>query len=159
MKEQVFSFSRSETLYFGSDSQIPICNIEPAVTCITTKFYANAFNQATGHVVPFIFKGNWIDRQGAIYIGEPKQGGIPIAYVSRQLDCSVIFSSDVFYLTVAAGVDVAFVTMLIVALDNIHDRRNKCFFRAISQPKPFEDGPIGLAVGEWRRSSTPTCCH
>ena len=40
-------------------------------------------NKVTGQQILLVFKGNWNAKNGIVTIGEPKQGGIPIASVSR----------------------------------------------------------------------------
>lgn len=59
-----------------------------------------------------------------IFLGEPKQGGIPIARIFRPLtERSFFLGVDDYIVEIAANVDIAMCVIMCIALDE-HSREN-----------------------------------
>lgn len=71
-----------------------------------------------------VLKGDWRDKRCVIYLGEPKQGGIPIARIFRPLTGRSLFGADDYIMEIAAGVDIAICVIMCIALDE-HSRDNR----------------------------------
>jgi uncharacterized protein YxjI len=119
MQAKIFSFTRSQELYKGKDGP-KICGVNAKFTFMKAKITANVTNAHNGQQVLVCVKGNWLEKNAIISIGDMKQGGVPIAQVSRSLDLKeLFFSKQTYYVTIAPGVDAAFIAMLCVAIDEV----------------------------------------
>jgi uncharacterized protein YxjI len=119
LQQKVFSFTKSQELYKGSDGP-QICDVQAKFTFFKTKITANIVNLFNGQNLTIFIKGNWMEREAVISIGNIKHGGVPIAHISRSIDLmGIFFAKDTYFASITPGVDAAFIVMLCVAIDEI----------------------------------------
>jgi len=124
-KEQLISFTDKFNIYAGEKSDRKICRFQTKYTFIKSKMSTDFQDVVTGHMRHIVLKGDWRDKRGVIYHGEPKQGGVPIAKIYRQMTGKgMLFGVDDYFLEIAPGVDIALMVTMCIALDE-HVRDSK----------------------------------
>jgi uncharacterized protein YxjI len=119
MQKKLFSIKDTQELYKGSDGP-QICNITKKFSFLKTKITAKVVNLHDNQTLTIHIKGDWREKNAIISIGSMKEGGIPIAQLSRSLGLKeMFFKKQDYYLSIAPGVDAAFVCMLCVAIDEM----------------------------------------
>jgi len=76
--------------------------------------FPDALNGQPRYVV---LKGDWRSKLAVIYLGEPKQGGIPIGKVYRPVTGRSFFGADEYIIEIAPGVDISLLVIMCIALD------------------------------------------
>jgi uncharacterized protein YxjI len=115
LQKDVFSITKSQELNQGSDGP-KICELHVKLH-LKAKVSTSVVNLYNGEKVDIFVKGNWLDKEIIISVGEMKAGGVPIAKITRRLDIKSMFSKDTYFVTIAPGVDAAFIVALCIALD------------------------------------------
>lgn len=124
-KEQLIAIMNKFNIYAGSDSDRKICQFYTKYTFVKSKMSTDFKDICTGQMRHVVLKGDWRDKRGVIYWGEPKQGGIPIAKIFRQHGGkNMFFGTDDYFLEIAPGVDIALMVTMCIALDE-HVRDSK----------------------------------
>ena len=125
LKEALFSFTDKYTVYAGKSNR-PICQFKTRLVTFLVTSISTTFKDAiSGRERLVVLKGDWRQKKCVIFLGDPKQGGIPIAKVFRPLTGrSLYFGVDEYILEVAPGVDVSLMVIMCIALDE-HKRDKK----------------------------------
>ncbi|OXA50423.1 protein LURP-one-related 15 [Folsomia candida] len=122
MKEQLISFTDKFRVYAGEGSDREICKFNSRLTFLKAKLVSHFNDVVTGRPRVVTLKGDWREKRCAIYLGEPKHGGIPIAKIFRPLTGrSLMFGVNDYIVEIAAGVDIALAVIMCIALDE-HSR-------------------------------------
>jgi len=123
MKEQLFSFTDKFTIFAGDGSERQICKFKSQLTFLKAKLSTIFPDVLNGGVSRhLVLKGDWISKRCMIYLGEPKQGGIPVARIFRPINSRSLFLGvDEYIIEIAAGVDIAICVIMCIALDE-HSR-------------------------------------
>ncbi|XP_021963961.1 protein LURP-one-related 15 [Folsomia candida] len=122
MKEQLFSFTDKFKVYAGEHSDREICKFNSKLTFFKAKLSSQFIDVISGRPRLITLKGDWREKRCVIYLGEPKQGGIPIARIFRPLTGrSLLFGVDDYIIEIAGGVDIALAVIMCIALDE-HSR-------------------------------------
>lgn len=117
-KEKLLSFTDSFDIYAGENSDKKICKCSASYTFVKAKMYTFFQDAITGVQKAVVLKGDWRDKRCVIYLGEPKNGGVPIAKVFRPFSLKGhLFEKDSYVLEIAAGVDIALLVILCIAFD------------------------------------------
>jgi len=123
MKEKMFSFTDKFTIFAGQGSERQICKFNSQLTFLKAKLstvFPDVIN--TGISRHLVLKGDWRSKRCTIYLGEPKQGGVPIARIFRPLtNRSLFMGVDDYIMEIAGGVDIAICVIMCIALDE-HSR-------------------------------------
>ncbi len=102
-------------IYAGEGSERQICKFDSQTTFLKAKLstvFCDVLNE--GIQRHLVLKGDWWSKKYSIYLGEPKQGGIPVA---RIFDRSFIAGVADFIIEIAANVDIAICVSMCIALD------------------------------------------
>ncbi|XP_037041275.1 protein LURP-one-related 9-like [Bradysia coprophila] len=122
MKEKMFSISDKFNIFAGEGSERQICKFRSQITFLKAKLstvFPDVLTKAQRHLV---LKGDWRSKRCLIYLGEPKQGGIPLARIYRPLtQRSLFLGVDDYIIEIAANVDIAMCVIMCIALDE-HSR-------------------------------------
>ena len=112
----MISIPPKQELYAGDSSDRLLCQIKKQFALFQTKLTIPVHNLANGQELTIYLKGNWLEKRASIMMGD-KHGQV-IATVSRQISIKEIFFKKQDYIvTIAPGVDAAFIVMVCVALD------------------------------------------
>lgn len=110
-------------VFAGGTKDRQICTFKAKMNFLKSKIsvlFPDAIKDGLHHHL--VLKGDWIDKRCVIFLGEPKQGGIPIARVFRpDIELSLVLGVEDYILEVAPGVDIALCVMMCMALDE-HNR-------------------------------------
>jgi len=125
-KEQLIAITDKFNVYAGDGSDRQICKFKTKYTFIKAKMTTDFPDVCTGANRHIVLKGDWRDKRGVIYWGEPKQGGVPIAKIFRQMAGikAMIAGTDDYCIEIAPGVDIALMVTMCIALDE-HVRDSK----------------------------------
>lgn len=110
-------------MFAGDSSEREICSFKSELNFLKAKLsttFPDVINKdLMRHLV---LKGDWRDKKCVIFLGEPKQGGIPIARIFRPYTGrTLLLGVDDYILEVASGVDIAICVIMCIALDE-HSR-------------------------------------
>lgn len=83
IKEQLISFTDKFKVYAGEHSDREICKFDSSITFLKAKLSTYFNDIRTGLPRRVVLKGDWREKRCVIYLGEPKQGGIPLARIFR----------------------------------------------------------------------------
>jgi uncharacterized protein YxjI len=118
LKDQLISFTDKYKVYAGDSSDRQICKFNSQITFLKAKLSTSFVDVMTGRQRYVVLKGDWRDKRCVIYLGEPKQGGIPLAKIYRPLSGRTwMLGVDDYILEVAPGVDIALMVIMCIALD------------------------------------------
>jgi uncharacterized protein YxjI len=116
MKEDTAGWLRNQYIFHPNQNveegrQPEIATIIPnELTFLKAKLYASVHNIASRSRKLLVLKGDPYRRSASIYIGEPKQGGKPVAHIVRNI-------TQTYQLIVEPGVDAAMMVALCIAFD------------------------------------------
>lgn len=117
-KEQLFSFRDRFNVFAGDSSDKQLCSCVASINFIRAKLTTDFTDATSGLQRRVVLKGDWRDKRCIIYLGDPRQGGIPIAKIFRPFSLrSHFLESDTYHLEIAAGIDIALMVILCIALD------------------------------------------
>lgn len=95
-----------------------LCTVVPKLTFVKSKMSTKVINKTNGQEMLITAKGDWRDKRCNIYLGEEKAGGILIGTITRTGFLSHhIFDKQDYILTIAPGVDAAFMVLLTTCFD------------------------------------------
>jgi len=117
MKEALMSFTDKFTVYAGSSSDRMICKFHTEFTFLKAKISAQFGDVLNGQARYVVLKGDWASKTAVFYLGEPKQGGVPIGKVYRPLTGRAFFGADEYIIEIAPGVDISLLVIMCIALD------------------------------------------
>lgn len=118
MKEHLISFTPTFTVYAGDHSDRELCKFVSKFTFLKAKLSTHFNDVVTGVPHQIVLKGDWREKRCVVYMGEPKQGGVPIARVFRPLTGrSLLLGQQDYIVEISAGVDIALVVIMCIALD------------------------------------------
>ena len=121
MKEKVLQLNDKQTVYRGSDPSEEMFKV--ASNFGNTKQWATVKDDL-GKEHRIVMKMTWMGFKGAIWLGEPKEGGICIAIVKSPLQWQNFAGSwarDDFIVRIAPGVDAALIVAMLCAYDEMED--------------------------------------
>jgi len=122
LKEQLLSFTDKFKVYAGDNSDREICRLNSKLSFVKAKLTTHFTDVITHRQRGIVLKGDWRDKRCMIFLGEPKQGGIPIAKIYRPTSGrSLLFGVDDYIVEIAPGVDIALMVIICIALDE-HQR-------------------------------------
>jgi uncharacterized protein YxjI len=131
MKEDPVGWLRNQYLFHPNQNveqgrQQEFATIIPKFTFLKAKLYASVHNKAAGSRNLLVLKGDPYTRSASIYIGEPKQGGKPVARVGRNITGNdFLFGKQTYHLVVEPGVDAAIMVALSIAFDERENERKR----------------------------------
>ena len=118
LKEAMWSWTDKFTVFAVDHSDRQNCKFRTRRTFLKAKISTTFTDAITGRPRLVVLKGNWRDKKCVVFLGEPKQGGIPIAKVYRPLTGrSFLFGVDDYIIEVAPGVDVSLMVIMCICLD------------------------------------------
>jgi uncharacterized protein YxjI len=124
MKEDTAGWLRNQYIFHPNQNveegrQPEIATIIPnELTFLKAKLYASVHNIASRSRKLLVLKGDPYRRSASIYIGEPKQGGKPVAHIVRNITgIDFLFGNQTYQLIVEPGVDAAMMVALCIAFD------------------------------------------
>jgi len=124
LQDKLLAFTDKYRVYAGSDSTRQICKFNSQITFLKAKISTSFTDIVTGRPRYLVLKGDWRDKRCVVYLGEPKQGGIPIGKIFRPLTGRTwALGVDDYILEIAPGVDIALMVIMCIALDE-HQRDN-----------------------------------
>ncbi|KAJ1551495.1 hypothetical protein HK096_010073 [Nowakowskiella sp. JEL0078] len=124
LKKTILALRDTYCLYAGDNSDNQIGEFEAKFTFAVTRMVATIFNKSSGMTQEVWLFGDWRERKAVIMLGGEE--GIVIAQISRQITGRDIFlGAQDYYLTVAPGVDAAFMVMFCVAMDEFQEARRQ----------------------------------
>lgn len=110
-------------VFAGNSKEREICTFKSELNLLKAKLstiFPDVIN--TDLMRHLVLKGDWRDKRCVIFLGEPKQGGIPIARIFRPYSGrTLLLGVDDYILEVASGVDIAICVIMCIALDE-HSR-------------------------------------
>ena len=116
LRDKMISIPPKQELYAGDSNDMLLCQIKKQFALFQTKLSIPVRNLTNGQDLTVYLKGNWLEKKASIMMGD-KHGPV-IATISRQLSLKEIFFKKQDYIvTIAPGVDAAFIVMVCVALD------------------------------------------
>ncbi len=122
MKEKFLSFADKFKVFAGEHSDREICRFNCRITFLKAKLSSYFNDVVTGKPRLLVLKGDWRDKKCVIYLNEPKQGGVPLVRIFRPYTGrSILLGVDDYIVEIAAGVDIALVIIMCIALDE-HSR-------------------------------------
>ena len=120
MKEEFFSFTPSYNVYAGSDSRIPLFDIEAKLSLFETFLRVEFTNVLTGQRCRMGLEGDWRNRKALIWLDRGMTGlrePVGKVYRPRMTGGNLLLGSQDYYLEVAPNVDVALMTLICIVLD------------------------------------------
>jgi len=122
MKQPLMSLSDKYKIYAGANSDKELFTFKTERNYFKAKLAAFVKNPVNNSHHYLVLKGNWRDKKAVVFLGEPKQDGIPVAKVYRPLSGkSLFFGADEYLIEIAPGVDIALILSMCIALDE-HQR-------------------------------------
>lgn len=120
IKETFAAFESNYKVYAGNNSVQELFKVIAHITFGKAKMNTTIINRQNGQPLNLSLKGNIMTHEAVIYIGEAKQGGIPIAKIHRPLTGREWLSGQQeYWLTVAPNVDISMMVAMCVALDEM----------------------------------------
>ena len=121
IKESLLSFFEPNyKVYAGGDSERELFKIVAHVTMAKSKMHTTITNGQTGQQMLITLKGNILTHEAVVFLGEAKQGGIPLAKIHRPLTGREwLTGKQDYFLTVAPNVDIAMMLTFCIALDEM----------------------------------------
>lgn len=113
------SYTDKFHIFAGDSRESRICKLCAQSTAIKTKLWTVFPDVLNGEIQRhLVMKGDWKAKRCTIYLGEPKQGGIPLARIYRPITGRSFFLGvDDYILEIAANVDIAICVIMCIALD------------------------------------------
>jgi len=123
MKEKIMSVTDIFRVFAGDASERQICSFKTKFNFLKAKLsttFPDVIKEGLTHHL--VLKGDWRDKRCVIFLGEPKEGGTPIARIFRPYSGrTMLLGVDDYILEVASGVDIAICVIMCIALDE-HSR-------------------------------------
>ncbi|ORX63922.1 DUF567-domain-containing protein [Anaeromyces robustus] len=128
IREKVISLRGKMNIYEGKTENKVLLTIKPKSPIFNRQILVNFYNKATGKDEIFEIKCDLFDFGCDIYYGKKKNGAPLICSIHSKIDAkSIITSSDHYYVTVAANVDIAAMIALAIVYDE-NENDNKASF-------------------------------
>ena len=126
MREQLMSFfEHNHKIYRGEDDNEEMFKVTSKATFGKAKANVPITNQQNQQPLNIVLKGDVWSTTAVIYIGEPKQGGIPVAKIHRPINARDLFlDKQDYYLTIAPNVDTCLMVTLCIILDEMKKDNN-----------------------------------
>jgi uncharacterized protein YxjI len=119
--KETFAFMESNyKVYLGDNSEHELFKVIAHITFSKAKAHTTIVNRTDNQQLIVTLKGDIFSKAACIYLGEAKQGGIPIAKIYRPFTGrGHFFDAQDYYLTVAPNVDISFAVALCICLDEM----------------------------------------
>lgn len=120
MKEEFFSFAPSYNVYAGSDSRVPLFDIQAKVSLFESFLRVQFTDVVTGQRCMMGLEGDWLSRRALIWLDRGCNGvREPVAKVFHPLSApaNVFLGTQDYFVEIAPNVDAALVTLICVVLD------------------------------------------
>jgi len=128
IQHEWFSFTHKYNIFHGAEPVHQICQIESDMSFMGSgaSMYTTFVDAVSRQMQYICLQGDWFSKRCIIYSGDPMQGGVPIAKIYRPYTGRTFLTkADEYYLEVAPGVDLAFMVVMCIAMDeHAHDHRH-----------------------------------
>jgi len=121
MREQLMSFlEHNHKIYRGEDDTEEMFKVTSKATLAKAKATVPITNQENQQQLNIVLKGDIMSTTALICIGNPKEGGIPVAKIHRPINAKdLLLDKQEYYLTIAPNVDACLMVTLCIILDEM----------------------------------------